>query len=234
MFNLPPIPAFSACKRGATITLMLLTLTVLTACAPSAAAPTNAPTSTPTDSPTPTPGVGVAVKSPKWEVIITGVREINRLSTYPNTYTPKEGYTFLVVDTKIRSLIMPKRATAAPTGAATTPPTRTAVATAAATGAATAQATQMITTNAAAILAEDGTIYKANGSVSSGMGCVSCISWSYVSDDSPKQMGFVFVLSKKIVHQTFRFQFQDVPLIPFALPEAVATATSEATASAKP
>jgi len=51
------------------------------------------------------PGVGTPVANDKWEVTISDPREESRLTgSSNNTYTPKDGYTFLLVDAEFRNL----------------------------------------------------------------------------------------------------------------------------------
>ena len=192
--------------------------------------PTAVPTTTasPTDAPTPTPGVGAAVASSQWEVVITGVRQLDRLQSGLDSYHPNEGYTFLVVDTTIRALTMPSGPDATATSQAVAA-TGTAVSTAgtpAITLPPTAQAE--ISSAAVAILNEDGTIHTADGAIVSGMGCASCVTWSYATSDAPKEMSFVFVLRTAAAFQPYRLQFQDVPPIPFELEGEPPTPTNNA------
>jgi hypothetical protein len=79
-----------------------------------------------------------------------------------------------------------------------------------------------LASNQAAIIGEDKAIRAADGA-GSGIGsgdptdyCVGCV--TYIQEDSDvAKMAFVFVLKVDEVNQTFKFQFEDLPLIPFKL-----------------
>ena len=61
--------------------------------------------SLPLATPTPVPGLGMPVTDGQWEVTLSNPREESRLtSSSGNTYTPNEGYTFLLVDAEFRNL----------------------------------------------------------------------------------------------------------------------------------
>ncbi|MCC7209320.1 MAG: hypothetical protein IT323_18560, partial [Anaerolineae bacterium] len=216
------IRAFRYIRPCRTVLLLALTTALfLGGCSQPAPTPTASPTVTasPTASPTdtPTPGIGVAASSPTWEIVITGVRQLDRLQSGLDTYHPNEGYTFLVVDTTIRALTMPSAPDATATSQAVAA-TSTAIATAG-TLAFTLEPTAgaEISSAAVAILDADGAIHTADGAIVSGMGCANCVTWSYASTDMAKEMSFVFVLRVAAAFEPYRLHFQDAPPIPFEL-----------------
>lgn len=158
--------------------------------------PTLTPTLTPSPTPTltPTPGVGVAVAGTKYQVVLLKVSRAFTLSDHStfnaSTYTPKAGYAFLVVDVTISKLDKAGEMT--------------------------------IASNQAAIVDESGVITTADGLGQNGFGgsssqfnyCVSCVTTISGPFDEIT-LSFVFVLKAEEIDQVFKFQFQDVPLIPF-------------------
>lgn len=77
--------------------------------APTEPAPAPQPETTPEPTPSPPtpapiPGIGVAVVGDSWQVTVENAHEETRLTTRTSEYTPKPGYTFLVVDATFQNL----------------------------------------------------------------------------------------------------------------------------------
>jgi len=70
------------------------------------ATPTPTPATLPETAPelTPAPGIGVPVVGDSWQVMVENAREETRLAARGSEYTPKSGYTFLVVDVEFLNL----------------------------------------------------------------------------------------------------------------------------------
>ena len=98
------------------VLVLALTLPLTSACAPAPETPTPTPVPTPTPepvptptpTPTPTPGIGVPVVGDFWQVMVKNAREETRLTAKGSEYTPKSGYTFLVVDVDFQNLGLEK------------------------------------------------------------------------------------------------------------------------------
>jgi hypothetical protein len=165
--------------------------------------PTPTPTSTltptltpsPTTTPTPAPGIGVEVAGSQYKLIITGVHQESRLSSSSlggfdkTTYTPKSGYTFLVVDVTIRSVDESAKMEIASNQVA-------------------------IIGDDKVIRTANGFGQSAFGGGSQINYCVGCMT-TITGTFKELKINFVFVIKKEEVQQTYKLQFQDVPPIPF-------------------
>jgi hypothetical protein len=81
-----------------------------------------------------------------------------------------------------------------------------------------------LSTEEGAIINEDGESLAAVGGGSGSSYCAGCVTtWA----TGEGQKGFVFVLEEEAVDQVYKFQFRDVPLIPFSVEEAEYPLTTE-------
>lgn len=146
------------------------------------------PTSTPTITPTPVPALGVAVSGSAWQVTLTRAYRSNSLSSkgFPAT-TYTPRSGYIFLVVDVEFHNLDET-----------------------------QESSMISSDQVAIIGEDGQIVTANGTDTGLNGfCVGCVTMMTMTG-SDLSMSFVFVMKVDEIDQTFKFQFLDVPLIPFS------------------
>ncbi len=171
-------------------------------------------TPTPTATPTPIPGVGVPVRGGGWEVKITKVHRETKLKVgsgfTERSWGVEQGYIFLVVDVIFRQLssLTPTPAPAADNVSATAIP-------------ASFEFESSVSSNQVALLGEDGTIITSAGAIFNdiqiGDICENC-NVTLFTQTGHLEVSIVFVVKKDAINgKTFKFQFREVPLIPFVV-----------------
>ncbi len=128
-------------------------------------------------------GVGVPVRSEKWEVTVTQVRTMSAVSCVTETgaYSSSavDPYTYLIVDATIRSLDVNQEASVS-------------------------------SSDGSLITADNQTIPASGGGTDAQGYCGS----QHVYFNTEKT-GFVFLVDQNQIDQEFKFQYSDVPPVPF-------------------
>jgi len=163
--------------------------------------------------PTPTPGIGVNVRGGGWEVKIAEAHQETELKVgsgfNEKSWTAKEGYAFLVVDVTFRQLDSSSTTPAPVSDNPSETPTSSLF------------DTNSISTNQVALLDQEGTIVTSAGAIFANgqMGdvCGDC-SVTLFTGEGDLEVSLVFILKKdSISGKVFKFQFREVPLIPFTV-----------------
>lgn len=193
-----------SCKLLQSIIGVTLVMLFVVGCSAGTPEPLTA-TSTPISAtPTPASGIGVPVTNKNWEVVVQGVHVETQLKSLTTSYTPHDGYVFLVVEVAFRNLD-------------------------------SAQETEF-TRDAIAIISDKGEIIKADGSSSSSTSSYNLGGESsyFFAEMKEQQLSFVFAIKKDETANPFRFQFKDLPLIPFVATKEVSDAVSSLPATKTP
>jgi hypothetical protein len=201
-------------KREQALKVMLgigLTIALVSGCSAFAPTPTPVPTPTstltPTPTPTPTPAAGIRVpaKGTRWQVTLTGVQKTTKWQQYTN----QTGFVFLLIDVTCINLDATQK-TVFDTGEAT------------------------VTDEDGKILSSSGFLIETSSNVDSINGkdwkwensitnfacacqTMPCCRMMLGAKGNTLSLTQVFIVDEGASSKTLRFQFQDVPPIPFSV-----------------
>jgi hypothetical protein len=192
--------------------VLLICLLILSCESVQMIGPTPTPAPTPTPTPMPAPGLGIPAGNGAWQITLNAVRTADSLEmgSYPNktTFTPKDGFAFLVIDMAIRSL----------------DPTRDMRLTL--DNVAILDANNTIHTAdgggwgessicAGCIISLSRAVGESRVSVSAIVISNSNLSMSFTTISSEQPLSFVFVVRATELEQEWKLQIQDIPPMSF-------------------